>query len=51
VPVGFGWHCEQSAIRWLDRLMTRHPGGQLAESARAEKRRLIEGRDLTSTAD
>ncbi|HMF39202.1 MAG TPA: FecR family protein, partial [Polyangia bacterium] len=33
------------AIRWLDRLVIRYPAGQLADSARAEKRRLLEGAD------
>jgi hypothetical protein len=31
------------AIRWLDRLIARYPVGQLGDSARAERRRLIEG--------
>ena len=39
------------AIRWLDRLVTRYPAGQLTDSARAEKRRLLEGGDQTSSAD
>jgi hypothetical protein len=30
------------AIRWLDHLIARHPDGQLAESARAERRRLLD---------
>jgi ferric-dicitrate binding protein FerR (iron transport regulator) len=30
------------AIRWLDRLIARHPEGQLVESARAERRRLLD---------
>jgi hypothetical protein len=30
------------AVRWLDRLIARYPTGQLAASARAERRRLIE---------
>jgi len=29
------------ALRWLDRLLDRYPGGQLAGSARAERRRLL----------
>jgi hypothetical protein len=33
------------AQRWLDRLLTRYPDGQLAGSARAERRRLSELRD------
>jgi hypothetical protein len=28
------------AERWLDQLMSRYPGGQLADSARAARRRL-----------
>jgi hypothetical protein len=31
------------ALQWLDRLLTRYPGGQLAGSARAERRRLLDG--------
>jgi hypothetical protein len=30
------------AIRWLDRLITRYPNGQLTDSARAERRRLVD---------
>jgi len=30
------------AIRWLDRLIARYPNGQLIDSARAERQRLIE---------
>jgi len=29
------------ALRWLDRLLDRYPAGQLADSARAERRRLL----------
>jgi hypothetical protein len=32
------------AIHWLDRLIARYPKGQLIDSARAERQRLIEGR-------
>lgn len=32
------------ALRWLDRLLSRYPDGQLVESARAERRRLLESR-------
>jgi hypothetical protein len=35
----------EEAERWLDRLVKRHPTGQLADSARAEHRRLTELRD------
>jgi ferric-dicitrate binding protein FerR (iron transport regulator) len=35
---------DDEAIRWLDRLVTRYPAGQLAESARAQKRHLLEDR-------
>lgn len=31
------------ALRWLDRLLNRYPDGQLVDSARAERRRLLEG--------
>jgi len=31
------------ALRWLDRLLDRFPAGQLAGSARAERRRLVDG--------
>jgi len=31
------------ALRWLDRLLDRYPSGQLADSARAERRRLLGG--------
>jgi hypothetical protein len=30
------------AIRWLDRLIARYPNGQLIDSARAERRRLVD---------
>jgi hypothetical protein len=39
---------ESEAIRWLDRLITRYPGGQLAESARVEKQRLLAGHDMAA---
>jgi hypothetical protein len=32
------------AVHWLDRLIARHPTGQLTDSARAERRRLSEAR-------
>jgi hypothetical protein len=32
------------AIHWLDRLIARYPKGQLIDSARAERQRLLEGR-------
>ena len=31
------------AMRWLDRLVARFPDGQLADSARAQRRRLLDG--------
>jgi len=31
------------ALRWLDRLLLHYPAGQLADSARAERRRLLDG--------
>jgi hypothetical protein len=37
------------AIRWLDRLLARYPAGQLAESARLERGRLLEAGDTTSS--
>jgi TolA-binding protein len=30
------------AVHWLDRLIARYPDGQLIESARAERKRLLE---------
>jgi hypothetical protein len=39
------------AIRWFDRLIARYPTGQLADSARVERRRLIEGRDDATSSD
>jgi ferric-dicitrate binding protein FerR (iron transport regulator) len=38
------------AVRWLDRLISRHPEGQLADSARAERRRLLDQGEESPTA-